>query len=189
MEQILNCLLASLSDNQWQIKKALETDEVTLIFPTELMLTEQDIREIGRTGLKNKLLGIFIDCRKYNESLAHAIKVFETNIETFKAFGAQQFTGDLGTIQGIMKGFYRQFKIKLKEIYDFGIVVEEGVEEALVDTRFFVRKVDKPLFVSLNPYYSQRDLERWRIGDSKQLKEERVKVAAADDIRRKKTGA
>lgn len=84
IELILNHLLASLDDNQYQIKKALETDEIHLIFPGELVLEEQDLHEIGRVGLKNKLLGVLIDCQKYNQSLAHAIKVFETNIETFK---------------------------------------------------------------------------------------------------------
>jgi len=184
MEQILNCLLVGLSDNQWQIEKARATDEVTLIFPSELRITEQDIREIGRIDLKNKLLGVLFDCQKYGQSLAAAIKLFEANVDTFKAFGGQQFSGQQHTIQAILKDIYRQFKIKLKELYDFGKVVERGIEAALVDTRFFVRH-DKPWLTTLVRYYDKRDLERWRKTDGERLKRERDQTAAADEDRRR----
>ena len=104
MEQILNCLLVSLSDNQWQIEKATGTNAVTLIFPSELNITEQDIREISRIDLKNELLGVFIDCQKYSHSLASAIKLFEANVDTFKAFGGQQVSGNV--VEAAMRKFY-----------------------------------------------------------------------------------
>lgn len=188
MELILNNLLASLSDNQHQIKKALATDEITLVFPTPLVLTEQDLREIGRADLKNKLLGVLIDCRKYNESLTHALKIFETNIETFKAFEANQFAGRSNIIRGILKDFYRQLKIKLKELYEFGTVIEKGIEDAVVDTRFFVKR-DRLLPITLNPYYDSKDLERWRTTDMDRLKKECARTAADDEKRRKQIEA
>ena len=188
MELILNNLLASLSDNQYQIKKALATDEITLIFPTPLAMNEQDLREIGRAGLKNKLLGVLIDCRKYNESLAHAIKIFETNIETFKAFEAEKFTGRTDIIRGILKDFYRQLKIKLKEISEFGTVVEKGIGDALVDTRFCVKR-DRLLPSALNPYVDPKDLEQWRTMDREKLKKECAQMVADDEKRRKRIEA
>lgn len=183
MELILNNLLASLSDNQYQIKKALATDEITLIFPTSLALNEQDLREIGRSGLKNKLLGVLIDCRKYSESLTHAIKIFEANIETFKAFEAENFRRQ--TIREILRDFYRQFKIKLKNISEFGTTVEKGIEDALVDTRFFVKR-DRLLPITLNPYVDPKGLERWRTTDREKLKKECTQTAADDEKRRKR---
>ena len=188
MELILNNLLASLSDNQHQIGKALATDEITLIFPTPLAMNEQDLREIGRTGLKNKLLGVLIDCRKYNESLTHALKIFETDIETFKAFEARQFTAGSNIIRGILKDFYRQLKIRLKGICEFGTVVEKGIEDALVDTRFFVKR-DRLLPITLNPYVDPKDLERWRTTDRERLKKECAQTAADDEKRRRRIEA
>ncbi len=188
MELILNNLLASLSDNQHQIKKALATDEITLVFQTPLVLTEQDLREIGRADLKNKLLGVLIDCRKYNESVTHALKIFETNIETFKAFEANQFARRSDIIRGILRDFYRQLKIKLKEIYEFGTVIEKGIEDAVVDTRFFVKR-DRLLPITLNPYYDSKDLERWRTTDMDRLRKECARTAADDEKRRKQREA
>ena len=185
MELILNNLLASLSDNQYQVNKALATDELILIFPTLLVLTEVDLREVGRADLKNKLLEVLIDCRKYKEGLAHAIKLFETQIGTFKMFELEKFSGRPEIIRDILKDFYRQFKVKLMEIREFGTVVERGIEGAVVDTRFFVKR-DMLFPMTLNPYYDSRDLERWQITNMEKLKNERQQTAAADDERRKR---
>ena len=180
MELILTNMAVSLSDNQYQIQKALATDEITLVFPTSLVLNEQDLREIGRVGLKKKLLGVLIDCRKYNESLAHAIKIFETNIKTFRAFDANQFSAGSANIHRMLSHFYRQFKIKLKEIHEFGVVVEKDVEHVLIDTRFFL-SWDRLLPITFNPYYDQKDLERWRKTDIEKLKKEQAQTAAEDE--------
>lgn len=188
MDLILNNLLASLSDNQYQIKKALATDEIALVFPTPLVLNEQDLREIGRTGLKNKLLGVLVDCRKYDESLAHAIKIFETNIDTFKAFEANQFSGRSDIIRDILRDFYRQLKIKLKGVYEFGDVIEKGIEDALVDTRFFVKR-DRLLPITLNPYFDPKDLELWRTTDRERLRKECAQTTADDEKRQKRIEA
>ena len=184
MEQILNCLLVSLSDNQWQLEKARAADEVTLIFPSELKIAEEDIREISRIDLKNKLLGVLIDCQKYAQSLAGAIKLFETSVDTFKAFGGQQFSGRQDMVQAIIRDFYRRLKIKLRELHDFGKVVEKGIGDALVDARFFLRN-DRPWLTRFDPYYGKRDLEQWRKTDGEQLKREREQTAEADEARRK----
>ena len=188
IEQILHCLLVSVNDNQWQIEKALATDEITLIFPSELKMSEQDFREISRIDLKNKLLGVYIDCVKYGQSLAHAIKIFEMNVDTFKAFGAERVGGRQDMVQAILRDFYRQLKIKLKELYEFGEVVEQDIEKVLVDVRFFARN-DRPWLTSANPYYDKHDLERWRARDIKRLQKEREDTAAADDARRKELAA
>ena len=142
----------------------------------------------SRVDLKNKLLGVLIDCRKYSESLAHAIKVFETNIETFKAFEASQYAGRSNISREILRDFYRQLKIKLKEIWEFGAVINNGIEHALVDTRFFKNR-DRLLPITLNPYYDPKELARWRIADMERLKKECAQTVADDEKRRKRIEA
>jgi len=186
IEQILNCLLVSIRDNQWQIEKALVSEEVTLMFPSELKIVEENIREISRIDLKNKLLEVLIDCQRYGQSLAGAIKLFEVNVETFRAFRGQQFgSSQQDIVQSIIKDFYRQFKTKLRELHEFGNAVEQGIEESLVETRFFGRN-DRLWLSRFDPYYSEKDLKRWRRVDLERLQEERKQTAARDEARRSK---
>jgi len=67
LEVTLKHLLTTLSDNQDQLDKAIKSNELTLIFPRPLRISEQDINEVGRAGLKNQLSGVLIDCEKYSQ--------------------------------------------------------------------------------------------------------------------------
>jgi len=182
MELILNCLLTSLSDNQYQIEKALASNEPTLIFPSLLHLSKSDIAEIGRVSLKNRLLNVFIDCEKYGQSLESAISIFERNVQTFKDFQARQFTNPQH-IQLILRDYHRQSKSQLKELYDFGQLVNEVIKAALVDVRFFAKN-DRPPLIGIGPYYSKRELERWRVKNRQELEKEIAATMAEDEARR-----
>lgn len=184
IEQTLNSLLNDLNDNQWQIDLACKTDEPTLVFPVPLNITEQDIKDIGRAELKNKLMRVLTDCKKYSHSLTSAIAIDEKNRSTFRDFEAKKFAAGSENIRAIFRDFHRQFKIHLKQIYAFGKLVDQSILEALVDTRFFVRN-DQPPLVGLVPYYSRKELTKWRVEARKQLEQEIENSRAADEARRR----
>jgi hypothetical protein len=182
LELTLNHLLTNLSDNQFQLKKAIDSDDPTLLFPGALNISEADIRDIGRIGLKNKLLNTLIDCEKYSHDLEAVIAISEHNIQINKELYAQRST-DPQHIQRILKDIHRQSKAQLKELYGHGELVNRSIKDALVDVRFFV-KVDRPAFVGLTPYYGQGELKDWRVKNLKSLEAEMTQTAAEDEARR-----
>jgi len=172
LEQELNASINDLSDNKSQIDKILGSDELTLLFPCELNLTGEYIKQLGRIGLKNDVFCLYIDFRKYNHSIKTAIEVYERNISSFKEFESQKFlrTND---IKGVLKNYHSYFKTHLKEINAFGDKINECIKDCLVKVRFFA-KVDKTLLASNigQPYYDKNDFQKWLIEDRKRLEKE-----------------
>lgn len=185
LELTLNHLLTNLSDNQLQLKKSIDSDNPTLLFPARLTLSEPDIREIGRVKLKNKLLNTLIDCEKYSHDLEAVIAISERNIQMNKELYLHR-SSDPQYIQQILKDIHRQSKAQLKELHGFGDLVNESIKDTLVDVRFFAQ-IDRPAFVGLAPYYGKSELEDWRVRDLKKLETEMAQTATEDEARRKTT--
>lgn len=186
IEQELQASINDLSDNKFQIDKILESDELTLLFPCELRLTEEHIKHFGRMGLKNDVFSLYVDFKKYNHSIKTAIEIYERNVSTFKNFESQGFTRT-GDIKAIIKSYHQYFKTQLQEINIFGDKVFEGIKTRLVKIRFFA-KVDKALFASNlgQAYYDKKEFEKWLIEDRKRLESEMEETAQRDEEERKK---
>lgn len=186
LEQELNASFNDLSGNKFQIDKILDSDELTLLFPCELKLTEEHIKQLGRMELKNDIFCLFIDFRKYNHDIKAVIEIYERNISSFKDFDSQKFvrTND---IKQVLKGYHSYFKTHLKEINTFGDKINECIKDCLVKVRFFA-KVDKTLLASNigQPYYDKNDFQKWLIEDRKRLEKEMEETARKDDAERKR---
>lgn len=186
LEQELNASINDLSDNKFQIDKILEADQLTLLFPCELKLTEEYIKQLGRTELKNDIFGLYIDFRKYNHNIKMAIEIYERNVSSFKDFESQKFarTND---IEGVLTVYHSYFKTHLKEINTFGDKINECIKDCLVKVRFFA-KVDKTLLASNigQPYYDKNDFQKWLIEDKKRLEKEMEETIRKDDEERKR---
>ncbi len=186
LEQELNASIVDLSNNKFQIDKIFGSDELTLLFPCELELTEEHIKQLGRVDLKNDIFSLYIDFKKYNHGIKATIEIYERNINSFKDFESQEFarTGD---IKRALKGYHSYFKIHLKEINIFGDKINECIKDCLVKIRFFA-KIDKPLLASNigQPYYDENDFQKWLIEDKKRLEEEMKETMRKDDEERKR---
>jgi len=185
IEQELQASINDLSDDKFQIDKILESDELTLLFPCELRLTEEHIKHLGRMGLKNDIFSLYVDFKKYNHSIKTAIEIYERNVSTFKNLESQGFTRT-GDIKAIIKSYHQYFKTQLQEINTFGDKVFEGIKTCLVKIRFFV-KVDKTLFASNlgQAYYNKKEFEKWLIEDRERLDSEMEETAKRDEKERK----
>ncbi len=185
IEQELQASINDLSDNKFQIDKILESDELTLLFPCELRLTEEHIKHLGRMGIKNDIFSLYVDFKKYNHSIKTAIEIYERNVNTFKNFESQGSTRT-GDIKAIIKSYHQYFKTQLQEINTFGDKVCEGIKTCLVKIRFFA-KVDKTLFASNlgQAYYNKKEFEKWLIEDRERLDSEMEETAKRDEKERK----
>lgn len=189
IEQELQASINDLSDNKFQIDKILESDELTLLFPCELRLTEEYIRHLGRMNLKNDVFSLYVDFKKYNHSIKTVIEIYERNVSTFKDFESQRFTRT-ADIKSIIKSYHQYFKTQLREINTFGDKVFESIKACLVKIRFFA-KVDKTLLASNlgQAYYDKKEFEKWLVEDRKRLESEMEETARKDaEERRKVTG-
>lgn len=180
IEQELQSSFNDIDGNKFQIDKILESDELTLLFPCELKLTEEHIKHLGRMNLKNDVFSLYIDFKKYNHSIKTAIEIYERNVSTFKDFESQGFTRTTD-IKAIIKSYHQYFKTQLREINAFGDKVLEGIKTCLVKIRFFA-KVDKTLFASNlgQAYYDKKEFEKWLIEDRKRLESEMEETAKKD---------
>lgn len=186
IEQELQASINDLSDNKFQIDKILESDELTLLFPCELRLTEEYIRHLGRMDLKNDVFSLYVDFKKYNHSIKTVIEIYERNISTFKDFESQRFTRT-ADIKSIIKSYHQYFKTQLREINTFGDKVFESIKACLVKIRFFA-KVDKTLLASNlgQAYYAKKEFEKWLIEDRKRLESEMEETAKRDAEERRR---
>ena len=186
IEQELQSSLNDIDGNKFQIDKILESDELTLLFPCELRLTEEHIKHLGRMGFKNDVFSLYVDFKKYNHSIKTAIEIYERNVSTFKDFESQRFTRT-ADIKTIIKSYHQYFKTQLKEINVFGEKVFESIKMCIVKIRFFA-KVDKTLLASNigQAYYDKKEFEKWLIEDRKRLESEMEETAKKDSEERKK---
>jgi len=186
LEQELNASINDLSGNKFQIDKILESAQLTLLFPCELNLTEEYIKQLGRTALKNDIFGLYIDFKKYNHDIKAVIEIYERNISSFKDFSSHKFTRT-NDIKKILEAYHAYFKTQLKEINTFGDKINECIKGCLVKVRFFA-KVDKTLLASNigQTYYDKNDFQKWLIEDRKRLEKEMEETAKKDDEERKR---
>ena len=186
IEQELQASINDLSDNKFQIDKILTSDDLVLLFPCELRLTEEHIKHLGRMGLKNDIFSLYVDFKKYNHSIKTAIEIYERNISTFKDFESQRFTRT-SDIKNIINSYHQHFKTQLKEINAFGDKLFEGIKSCLIKIRFFA-KVDKTLFASNlgQAYYDKKDFEKWIIADRERLESEMEETTKRDKEERNK---
>ena len=183
LEVTLNHLLTALSDNQFQLDRAIQSQQLTLIYPRSMPISRDDIQEVGHTDLKNKLLGVLIDFEKYAHDLAFMVSIVDRNVGDFKVFRARQST-DPQFVQSMLNDIHRQSREQLRQLHEYGKLVERSTHDALVDIRFFAKN-DRPPLIGLGPFYSKRELKRWREKDSKQLAAEVAQTMAADHARRR----
>lgn len=186
IEQELQASINDLSNNKFQIDKILESDELTLLFPCELRLTEEHIKHLGRMDIKNDVFSLYVDFKKYNHSIKTAIEIYEKNISAFKDFELQGFTRSTD-IKSIVKSYHQYFKTQLREINTFGNKVFESIKACLVKIRFFV-KIDKTLLASNlgQAYYDKKEFEKWLVEDRKRLESEMKETARKDEEEREK---
>ncbi len=182
----LQASINDLSDNKFQIDKILESDELTLLFPCELRLTEEYIKHLGRMDLKNDIFSLYVDFKKYNHSIKTAIEIYERNVSTFKDFESRGFTRT-NDIKSIIKSYHQYFKTQLKEINVFGEKVFETIKECLIKIRFFA-KIDKTILASNlgQAYYDRKEFEKWLIEDRKRLESEMEETAKRDAEERRR---
>lgn len=186
LEQELNASINDLSDNKFQIDKILESNELTLLFPCDLNLTELRIKQLGRVTLKNDIFNLFIDFKKYNHSIRMAIEIYERNISSFKDFDSQKFSRT-NDIKAVLKSYHGYFKAQLQEINSFGDKINECIKDCLVKVRFFA-KIDKTLLASNvgQPYFDKNEFQKWLIEDKKRLEAEMAETMQRDDEERKR---
>lgn len=185
IEQELQSSLNDIDDNKFQIDKILESEELTLLFPCELRLTEEHIKHLGRMGIKNDVFSLYVDFKKYNHSINAIIEIYERNVSTFKDFESQKFTR-ANDIKSIIKSYHQYFKTQLQEVNTFGNKVFEGIKVCLVKIRFFA-KVDKTLLSNFGQtYYDKKEFEKWLIEDRKRLESEMEETAKKDAEERRK---
>lgn len=180
IEQELNFCFNNLHDNSFQVKPALETDKITLIAPMELNLTEEHIKHLGRSELRNELFNLFIDINKYNHAFKQAIEMFERNVAALKDFGIKKDVEGI-TIEDMIKIYYQQFKASLKTIYEFSFKLEDNIKNCLVKVRFFLKN-DQPILSKkwLLPYYDQKEYKKW-LEDDRKLLEREMAVSTQKD--------
>jgi hypothetical protein len=186
IEQELHAAINDLSDNKFQIKKIFGSEELVLLFPCELRLTEEYIKYLGRMDMKNDIFSLYVDFKKYNHSIKTAIEIYERNVDAFKDFESQKFVRS-SDIKSIIKSYHQCFKGHLHEIDVFGDKVFEGLKICLIRIRFFA-KIDKPLLASNigQPYYDKKEFEKWLIEDKGRLEQEMVESAKRDEEERQR---
>jgi len=186
LEHELNACFNDLGDNTFQIEKALGTDKLTLISPMPLNLTEDHIKHLGRIELKNDIFPLFVDIKKYNHSLKHAVDMFEKNISALKDFGIKEGNPEV-KMEDVIKAYYEQYKQDLTVLWEFGKKLEECIKKCMVEIRFFT-KVDQPLLamVWLLPYYNKKNFSQWMTDDLKRLEKEMAESTRQDEEERKR---
>lgn len=169
LEQELYLCMNDLAGNLSQIQKALDSEQITTIFPMNIVLSENDIKELGRIDLKQDLSYLFIGIRRMNHSIRSISSIFEKNMDNFKQIPFP--SPEEG--RRVISSFYDYYKEELKKIYDFGQQLDEEIKGCLVKLRFFVR-VDRLLFSSklLLSYYSKNDYKKWLVEDNERIKKE-----------------
>ena len=182
LEVILNHLLTPLSDNQFQLNRAIQSEELMLIYPRSMSISRDDIQEVGHVSLKDKLLAVVIDHEKYAHDLAFMVSVVDRNIENFKVLRAHE-SSDPQFARSMLNEIHRQSTMQLKQLHEYGKLVERSTHDALLDVRFF-SKNDQPPLIGLAPFYSKEELKKWREKDSVRLAAEVAKTIADDDRRR-----
>ncbi len=180
IEQELQASLNDIDNNKFQIDKILESEELTLLFPCELRLTEEHIKHLGRMGIKNDVFSLYVDFKKYNHSIKTVIEIYERNVSTFKDFESQKLTRT-GEIKSIIISYHQYFKTQLREVNTFGNKVLENIKACLVKIRFFA-EVDKTLLASNlgQAYYDKKEFENWLIEDRKRIESEIEETAQKD---------
>jgi len=185
-EMKLHTLLSTLDDNQFLIKKGINTKGILVILPHELSIEESRIHEIGRITVKNKLVSLALDLEKYNNSLRTAIAGFQGNIENLKLDPLGLNSKEKETLLNHAKEEFRQ---NLQEIGTFGGKLADDIENVLVEVRFFLKK-DKSRIPSTiwQRHYDRKGLEKWKIEDRKRLANEIKLVQKKNQERRSKFG-
>lgn len=165
IEQELYVCLNDLADDKFQIKKILETDNLTLLFPAKPKLSEEHIKQLGRLEVKNYIFGIYVAINKYNRSISTAMEIFERNVKEVKNFNLQNNTPTESNIN-----FYQNFKKQLETIDTFAGKISEEIKICLTMIRFFLR-TDKTLFVSGfdQAYYDKKEFKKWLTEDKQRL--------------------
>ncbi len=85
----------------------------------------------------------------------------------------------------MLDDIHRQSRVQLRQLHEYGKLVERSTYNALVDIRFFAKN-DRPPLIGLAPFYSKKELKKWRERDSKQLVAEVAKTMAEDSARRER---
>ena len=185
-EMKLHILLSTLDDNQFLIKKGVNTKGILVILPHELTIDENRIHKIGRITVKNKLMSLSLNLEKYNNSLRTAITGFKGNMENLKL---DPLGLDSKEKQTLLDRAKDEFRRNLGEIGTFGAKLIDDIENLLVEGRFFLRK-DKSRIPSTiwQRRYDKKELEKWKTEDKKQLTKEIELVQKKDQERRSKFG-
>ena len=178
LEHELNACSNDLGDNAYQIDLALKADALTLIRPIEIKITEEYIKDLGRIELKNAIFPLFIDIRKFNSSLKHAIDVFDRNVLTVKQLESVKQ-------EEIVKALITQFHQDLRGITEFGQKINEDIIGCLVKVRFFLRN-DQTLLSKdwLLQYYDKKEFQKWLIDDRKKVEAEMANSTKQDEEKR-----
>ncbi len=187
LEQELQACCIDLYTNKAQIDNILASDGLMLLFPRELRLTEEHIKQLGRLNIRNDVFSLFLAFKKYNHNIKAAIEILERNVNTFRDFDSRNVTRTVD-VRSIINSFHQDFKAQLREINAFGDDVIEDIKKCLVRVRFFV-KIDKTLFASNfgQVYYDIKEFEKWLIDDRQRLESEIEAKAKKNSGQLKKT--
>lgn len=169
-EMKLNTLLSILDDNQFQIRKGLNTKGILLLLPHELTIDENRVHQIGRIIVKNKLISLSLDLEKYNNSLRTAIAGFQQNIDNLK-------TPPLGLSdeekQRFLDKIKKAFSEQISTIEPFGNKLADDIMDVLVDVRFFLKRDKSRLTAAiLQKRHTEDELDEWRKEDKERLRTE-----------------
>lgn len=184
LEHEINACFNDLGDNKFQIKKALETDKLTMISPVELKLTEEHVKHLGRVELKNDIFPLFIDINKYNHSFKQTIEMFERNVSALRDFGLKKGTDEVN-MEEVINAYYQQFKEGLKTMWETGERLDESLKDCMVKIRFFAKN-DQPMLSKewFMAYYNKKEYEKWVREDRGRLNQEMIDSTKRDEEER-----
>lgn len=168
LEQELNICFNDLSDNLFQINKILESPYPTVFFRHQLKLTEDYIKDLGRTELREDIYMFYLGLRKIDHDLQGAVMIYERNMDNFK----KQSFPSIEEGQKAFESFYTFYKDGLTKLQKAIMSADSELKECLSKIRFFLR-TDRPNFYKyLLPYYSKQDYIKWIPEDIERIKAE-----------------
>ena len=168
LEQEMNLCRNSLSDNIFQLEGILSSQNPTVLFPSEVTLSEVYIKDLGRINLREDIFIFYVGLKKFDHSLNALATIYERNMANFTNTSFPSIEKG----RKAFENFYSFYKKQAKDLKTAGQTLEDELKDCMVKLRFFLR-VDKPMFNRFSQtYYSKRDYAKWIIDDKERLENE-----------------